>query len=263
MPICTIHLLSLNVPLPQFLAAVAKSTTTPLTIGRVVRWIITPTTLSVDELLRRVDQWDLLLIMPNQDGLPEDLRALVRDEWIVKAGIPSRLLKDFHSKNERLLHPLAGDVPSLTGALDSPRPTGSAQELELSKELRKWIDTFGQQEGHGAVSMLNLLAFKDGMKEEYLKYGKAFAESIGIRRGGLAKIVGTVIGVSSSPGGVKEWDEIALAHYPSIYHFADMLASDDYQEVNHRHRVPALKDTFILCTTELGLPSVDRNVPKL
>lgn len=263
MPVCTIHLLSLNAPLPQFLAAVATSTTAPLTLGRVVRWIITPTTLSVDQLLRRVDQWDLLLIMPNQDGLPQNLRLLVREEWAVKAGVPSRLLNDFHSKNERLLHPHAGDVPSLTGALDSPRLTDSAQELELSQELRKWIDSFGQHEGRGAVSMLNLLAFRDGMKEEYLKYGKAFAESIGIRRGGLAKIVGTVIDTSSSPEGVKEWDEIALAHYPSIYHFGDMLASDDYQRVNHRHRVPALKDTFILCTTELGLPSMDPHVSKL
>ena len=263
MPVCTIHLLSLNVPLPQFLAGLAKSTTPPLTIGRVVRWIITPTTLSVDQLLRRVDRWDLLLIMPNQDGLPENLRPLVREEWTVKAGVPSKLLKDFHSKNERLLHPHAGDVPSLTGALHSPQLTASAQKLELSEELRKWVDSFGQLDGRGAVSMLNLLAFKDGMKEEYLKYGKAFAESIGARRGGLAKFVGTVINVSSSPEGTKEWDEIALAHYPSIYHFADMLASDDYQKVNHRHRVPALKDTFILCTTELGLPLVDQNVPKL
>ena len=46
---------------------------------------------------------------------------------------------------------------------------------------------------------------------------------------------------------------MALAHYPSILHFADMLASGGYQEVNRRFRVPALRDTFILCTTEVGL----------
>lgn len=84
------------------------------------------------------------------------------------------------------------------------------------------------------------------------------------------------------------WDEVALAHYPSrsspylsfytdmwkpgnqggckkkfkvcanmfvretaIHHFTDMLASEDYQKVNHEFRLPALKDTCILCTTEL------------
>jgi hypothetical protein len=187
----------------------------------------------------------------------------VLKEWTVKAGVPSRLLQNFAAINDRLLHPQPGDVPPLTVALNSPRMADSAQSLELSKELQMWIEDFGVQEGRGAVSMLNLLAFKDGMKHEYLKYGKAFAESIGVRRGGIAKIVGSVIDVSSSPKGVKEWDEIALAHYPSIYHFADMLASDDYQEVNHRHRVPALEDTFILCTTELELASPEIGGPKL
>jgi hypothetical protein len=228
-----------------------------------VRWIITRTKISVDPSLREDTNWDVLLIMPNTDGLPQGLRSTVRREWTVKARVPSQLLQDFAAKNERLLNPQPGDVPPLTGALDSPRKADSAQSLELSDELHGWIRTFGEREGQGAVSMLNLLAFKDGMKEEYLKYRKAFRESISIRRGGMAKIVGTVIDVSSSPNSVKEWDEMALAHYPSIHHFADMLASDDYQEVNHRHRVPALKDTFILCTTELGLPSPGKDGPKL
>lgn len=37
----------------------------------------------------------------------------------------------------------------------------------------------------------------------------------------------------------------------AIHHFTDMLASEDYQKVNHEFRLPALKDTCILCTTEL------------
>jgi len=90
------------------------------------------------------------------------------------------------------------------------------------------------------------------MHESYGRYGKAFAESIGSRRGGNAKVVGKVV---PKQGTMDEdasgWDEIALAHYPSIRHFVDMLASEDYQEVNHRDRLPALKDTCILCTTEL------------
>jgi hypothetical protein len=51
--------------------------------------------------------------------------------------------------------------------------------------------------------------------------------------------------------GGTEWDEIALAHYPSIRHFVDMLAGEDYQRVNRASRLPALRDTCILCTTEL------------
>jgi hypothetical protein len=80
-----------------------------------------------------------------------------------------------------------------------------------------------------------------------LEYGRAFGESIGARRGGDAKIVGKVV------DGKEGWDEMAIAHYPSIRHFADMLASEDYQEVNQKYRVPSLKDTFILCTSELAV----------
>ena len=46
---------------------------------------------------------------------------------------------------------------------------------------------------------------------------------------------------------------MALAHYPSLQHFAEMIGSEDYQEANHRWRVPSLRDTFILYTTELDL----------
>jgi len=150
-------------------------------------------------------------------------------------------------------------VPELTGSLDKPKINDdSAQHLELSPELRNWIEDFSTEEGKGAVSMLNLLAFKPGLKSEYLKYGAEFAKSVGKRRGGNAKIVGSVIhdqkGDSEDYG--EGWDEIALAHYPSILHFADMLASEDYQEVNHRYRVGSLRDTLILCTSELALGKV-------
>jgi hypothetical protein len=100
--------------------------------------------------------------------------------------------------------------------------------------------------------MLNLLAFQPGKKEGYLKYGAEFSKSIGSRRGGNAKIVGSVVHDVGGEDG-EAWDEVALAHYPSLLHFADMLASQDYQAVNQKYRVPSLKDTFILCTSEIGI----------
>jgi hypothetical protein len=172
--------------------------------------------------------------------------------------VPSRLIQDFGVKNKALLSPSKGSVPPLTGSLEKARIANSAQDLELSPELLKWVEEFGKAEGSGAVSMLNLLAFKPGLKEEYLKYGAEFAKSVGSKRGGNAKIVGSVIhnGTKRDDGlgeGGEGWDEVALAHYPSIWHFADMLASEDYQAVNKRHRVGSLRDTFILCTSELGI----------
>lgn len=103
------------------------------------------------------------------------------------------------------------------------------------------------------------------MKSSYLQYGKAFAESIGSKRGGNAKIVGTVVDVDGQEKkeGDGGWDEVALAHYPTIRHFEDMLAADDYQQVNHKWRVPSLRDTLILCTSEVGIEEQVRDKSKL
>jgi len=32
-----------------------------------------------------------------------------------------------------------------------------------------------------------------------------------------------------------------------------MIAGEDYQDVNKRYRIPSLKDTCILCTSELEI----------
>lgn len=216
-----------------------------LLASKVIRWIILPTKLSVQELLHPQKTYDLLIVTLGITALPAAILEETVCYWSIPAGIPSRLTTEFASRNDKLLHP--GHTLPLTGAIDSPQLSKDSQNLSLSDELLSWAVQFSKGPGRGAVSMLNLLAFNEGMKISYLTYGKAFAETIGARRGGNAKLVGNVLGKQDG------WDEIALAHYPSILHFADMLASDDYQEVNQKYRVPALKDTCILCTSEIAL----------
>jgi len=291
MPLTTIHLIALspNATINQFLRALKSFGVKPLVASRAVRWIIRPEHLSTSQLLDT--QWDLLIILPASSPLPETYlnKDWVRAHWTITAGVPGTLLQDFETKNNRLLHPQKDDVPPLTGSLENqPRKASSAQGLELNDDLLTWSRTFalGQQ---GAVSMLNLLAFHPGkeMHASYLRYGKAFSESIGKRRGGMAKIVGKVVAGQGTEGeDVEGWDEVALAHYPSVKHFVDMLGSGDYQEVNHRERLPSLRDTCkiadgssylgcevladqlvflftgILCTTELD-PELTLEKPKL
>ncbi|KAI6905762.1 hypothetical protein KC318_g2730 [Hortaea werneckii] len=255
MPLAALHLvaLSANATINQFLRAISSQGVKPLVVSRAVRWVIKPEKLNVNKLLDT--KWDLLIILPADKPLPDTFlgRDWVTQHWSITAGVPSRVFNGFAERNDRLLHPKEGDVPPLTGSMNKPRMATSTQGLELNDEFLQWSQGFklGQD---GAVSMLNLLAFNPGkeMHESYGRYGKAFAESIGSRRGGNAKVVGKVVpkqGTKDEDG--SGWDEIALAHYPSIRHFVDMLASEDYQDVNHRDRLPALKDTCILCTTEL------------
>jgi len=246
-----VQLVALNGNLEESVKQLKDHKQQPLVLAKVVRWIITPTALCADRLLKQ--RWDILVIYTGTSGLPEELRAFTSDVFTVQAGVPSTIVNSFATVNERLLYPKR--VPDLTGSLDRPRVAESAQKLEFTAELNSWLERWDPDDSKGAVSMLNLLAFKPGMHDEYLKYGKAFSESIGSRRGGIAKVVGRVTGGDEGvASGEAAWDELALAHYPSIRHFADMAASEDYQEVNHKHRIPSLRDTCILCTSELEIP---------
>ena len=101
-------------------------------------------------------------------------------------------------------------------------------------------------------SMLNLLSFRPNQHESYKAYGQAFAKDVGSRRGGVAKLVGTVVGSDGRRESEdKVWDEVALAHYPSVWHFGDMVMGKDYQAINAKYRVPAIRGTAILCCNEL------------
>ncbi|KAF1995122.1 hypothetical protein P154DRAFT_500793 [Amniculicola lignicola CBS 123094] len=278
MPLCTIHLLSLHTttpaPLPTFLSTLRSTPLTPLITARVIRWIILPTHLSTTTLLSQNIHWDLLLILPSTDPLPAELVKLVQHHWSITAGIPSSLVSDFHAKNEKLLHPDRHGI-SIPALLREPREAEdkveralSSHSLELSSELQTWIQRYTHsgpaenEDRSGAVSMLNLLAFKPGMKESYLKYGSAFKDRVGSRFGGNAKLVGSVVSQSSSLSQPRHlddssgWDEIALAHYPSLHHFAAMLGSADYQAANKTFRLPSLRDTCILFTEEIGVEKI-------
>jgi hypothetical protein len=266
MPLCTLHLVALDRatpnPQPSFLSALKSANLSPLVVSRVIRWIILPSTFSTEHLLARNIHWDFLLILPGTDTLPSSLQPHIQHTWSITAGVPSRLVHDFTQKNAKMLRPEVGSVPPVSDStLSTKQPTDSAQNLELSSELRDWIRTFSSAntaEAKGAVSMFNLLSFRAGKKASYLEYGKAFASSIGASHGGNAKIVGGVTHTNGRPRAKdvedgEGWDEVALAHYPSVLHFADMLADEAYQAVNHKYRVPSLRDTCILMTSEIGV----------
>lgn len=166
-----LRLLSLNTEISIFLSALKKTDVKPLTINKVIRWIILPKTTSlVSSVLSQDIKWDLLLVLPNDAPLPPDLQKLVKKEWHVTAGMPSSMLKDFHARNEKLLHPDPASVPKLSEHQFGKGMKHDSQSLELSPELANWISDFASEEGGKAVSMFNLLSFKPGRKASYLRY---------------------------------------------------------------------------------------------
>ncbi|KFH46804.1 hypothetical protein ACRE_023550 [Hapsidospora chrysogenum ATCC 11550] len=270
MPASSLFLLSLQptTPIATFIPLLLLSSTTspspsPILIARPLRWIITPwmsdasphETSTIETL--KSTTWDLLLIFPTVlTTLLTDNPTLaphIRASYTLTVGISSAILSGFAEKNKQLLHP-RDPPPPLTGSSnlqDASRTNSSTKNLELSPDLLAWFSR--PSTPRTAISMLNLLAFREGKLDSYKAYGRAFATDVGRRRGGVAKVVGRTVQQQQQQQEEEDkvWDEIAVAHYPSVWHFADMVISDDYQRANAEHRIGALRGTCILCCDEL------------
>ncbi|KAL4884476.1 hypothetical protein BJY04DRAFT_182586 [Aspergillus karnatakaensis] len=278
MPALTLHLLTLTpATTPQtFLANLKNHAGVKIIVAsQPRRVIISPTILDSDPLL--TESWDLLLLLqqldPGTSLFPADLTSQIKEEYKINVGIPSKLLSTYTVRSNQLKQD-AKSAP-LTGSLDNLNPEESGQNLEVSGELLKFMENFTKNVHDGAVTMLNLLHFhQPGGKESYYRYGQAFTP-VAAKRGGNAKLVGNVIRPSLSSSSASKsstgldsrgavdrpeetwWNEISIVHYPSLRHFCDMLAGEDYQEVNRKHRLGALRDTFLLCTTEFDLDDIE------
>jgi hypothetical protein len=178
------------------------------------------------------------------ESLPPNLQPLVQQEYRLAVGIPSKLLSNYDDRDKPLKR-AASSIP-LTGFLANARQKSSSKNLELSPDLLAFMDTLTRTHD-GPVTMLNLLHFHHpNGKKSYYQYGQAFIPVAG-KRGGNAKLVGNVIRPASaaqvdSRGSLDRpeadwWNEISLVHYPSIRHFCDMLAGEDYQAINEKYRL--------------------------
>ncbi|OAT12108.1 hypothetical protein, variant [Blastomyces gilchristii SLH14081] len=234
MPLLTLHLLSLtpNTDPRSFVKELKKSPGVEVVVFSRPRHVVVRSNI-LDSNPLQTTKWDLLVLLRSpQNSIPAPLRAA----YIITTSVP------------------------ITGSLDAARGKPSSQNLELSPDLLGFMDELLKTHDK-PVTMLNLLHFHRGGKPEYYKYGQGFVKVAG-RIGGDAKLVGNVVkpaaGLRDSRGDPDRpegdwWNEIAIVHYPSIRHFCDMLASDEYQDINSKHRLNALRDTFLLCTTEFDV----------
>jgi hypothetical protein len=270
MPVCTLHLLTFNQPTnPQSYIQELQKSTKVILASRPRHIVIHPTDL--DKTPLATENWDLLLLLqPNKnttDPIPTHLRTAIKSEYKIPTGIPSKLLANYTTRNKALQEKSASTA--LTGSLEkhlsnSSKP--SSQNLEISPSLVSFMNELSETHP-GPVTMLNLLHFQQPAgKQSYYQYGQAFVPVAG-KRGGDAKLVGNVVvtpqlqpqqrdsknssSESSCRGdGAAEgwWDEISLVHYPSIRHFCDMLAGDDYQAINEKYRLSvSLNPLLSLC----------------
>jgi hypothetical protein len=271
MPGLTLHLLALapSTTAESFLRQLRQSSAVKVILASRPRHIVIPPTL-IDSNLLTTTKWDLLVLLQPAsvtkeaalESLPPNLQPLVQQEYRLAVGIPSKLLSNYDDRDKSLKRS-ASSIP-LTGSLANARQKSSSKNLELSPDLLAFMDALTRTHD-GPVTMLNLLHFHHpNGKKSYYQYGQAFIPVAG-KRGGNAKLVGNVIRPAStaqvdSRRSVDRpetdwWNEISLVHYPSIRHFCDMLAGEDYQAINEKYRLSSLRDTFLLCTTEFDVVS--------
>ena len=102
--------------------------------------------------------------------------------------------------------------------------------------------------------MLNFVSYQPYpfAADSYKKYLDGVQAGPAKRAGTQVKFKGVV--APSNRGLVKgEWDLVLMAQYPSFKHFVDMGFDPEYQELNQKYRMPALRDLCILMTTEVDL----------
>lgn len=192
--------------------------------------------------------WDLLVILESTAQLSDSLTRLVDASYTVDVALPSALPADFRVRNSQMLR-VEQMPPNLN--LGNPLRSLSSQRLELTPSLLALANSDICPKG--PVSMLNYVSYQPWphAAESYKKYVDGNKVGPMARLGARVKFIGSVSKNHATERG--EWDECVLAQYPSLRHFCDMACDPEYQELNYKYRLPVLRDTCILLTTEVDL----------
>jgi uncharacterized protein (DUF1330 family) len=97
------------------------------------------------------------------------------------------------------------------------------------------------------VVMVNLLQFRAGGQESYIRYVQEAAPHLE-RVGGTVRYAGTSPSVVIGDGEKPWWDAILVVEYPSPAAFLVMVTNEEYVKV-HEHRVAALDRGDLIATS--------------
>ena len=126
-------------------------------------------------------------------------------------------------------------------------------DLPLDTAITPNLDQFqalAASPDEGPVVMLNLLKFKPGGAESYLRYGDAAKDMVEERGGRLlwsGRAEQILIGDPAA-----DWDVVALVEYPSRAAFIEMVSSPEYLEA-HADREAGLERTVVVACSPVPL----------
>lgn len=132
-------------------------------------------------------------------------------------------------------------------------------ELRLDPTLSSFLSTALPGPVRDApVSLFNLFRYKGGDRTVHDSYMEGFKQNFGDSAGAQVKFMGPYGGAEMSVSGTTKriddepWQDANLVQYESIWHYAYMLSTDIYKQLN-KEKVAGLDDTCILLVSEMEL----------
>lgn len=136
-------------------------------------------------------------------------------------------------------------------------------ELRLDSEMTKFLSSaLPSTISSKPVSLFNLFKYRNGDSSVHDKYMNDFKQNFGDSAGARVRFMGPV------RSGLKQnfaddeasvhrgWQDANLVQYDTIFHYAYMLSTEIYQELN-KDKVHGLEDTCILMISEAEIAQPD------
>lgn len=269
---CTIHLLALkpNKHVSQILRSIPGEEWNArcLVKGRPHGWVHPPKANNTAQL--SASDWDLFLLTESGVKLPSDLQNETTAHVSVNVSIPKSQYEDLRSRIGKTPSPIPetpalpspwpneGGVP-ISAISNVPRMHGPG-ELKLDAAMTDFLTTtLPSTVKNRPVSLFNLFKYPGRDSAVHNAYMEGFKEKFGPAAGAGVKFMGPVsegvqfTGRGSEDGRPEgEWHDANLVQYDSIWHYAYMLSTDVYQELNQQ-KMEGLEDTCILVVSEAEL----------
>ena len=275
---CTVHLVTLQPghDKDDFLASLNDPTllnqASYLLKGKAHGWVHQPHRSGErNRLLAR--EWQYFLLTRQQE-LPGPLGEIVGPHMSVDVSIPKaqhdNIVKNRRSEPVPETPPLPDEWPGdggIPGALISDDDGSSLKvgELRLDRTMADFLTTAlpdGVQ--NAPVSLMNFFKYPGDDSSVHDAYMEGFKNNFGNAAGATVKYMGPVRSSlrysndessnESTEGERGAWNDANLVQYDTIWHYAYMLSTDVYAELN-KQKIAGLEDTCILLVSEMELAS--------
>jgi hypothetical protein len=244
--------------------------------GRPCGWVQSPRHLHKKKLTAH--EWDIFLVTKS-DTIPAGMILSLADHVAATIEVPQAQFDRLLSQAGQKPH-AAKDTPPLPedwqpdevhdgrreskfyGRIPSHEVLTALGREEYPGELRldhpmAWFLSSAEPAGirGSPACFFNLFKYKHADKSTHDSYMRGFEGKFGPAAGGQVRFMGPVGDLKFGVGGGESgdgWDESNLTQYDSVWHYAYMLSTDVYKELN-KEKVRGLEDTCILLVSELAL----------